>query len=150
MTYEDLIIFLKKAVIQVDDKTAVLAKQFYPIWKADIEITQEMINEGKNRYQCDGLLWECIQPHTTQENWRPGIAKAAIWTAINEEHAGTIEDPIPVPEQLVSFEYEWGKYYSESGTLYLCDRQGGKNGDTYTLSYKPSALIGQYFSVVEA
>ena len=86
MTYEDLIIFLKKAVIQVDDKTAVLAKQFYPIWKADIEITQEMINEGKNRYQCDGLLWECIQPHTTQENWRPGIATAAIWTAINEEH----------------------------------------------------------------
>lgn len=149
MNKEQLVAFLKQARKTATDQVALRGKDLYPIWKPGIEITQDAIDAGENRYQCDGLLWKTNTPHTTQENWRPGIATASIWTAINEEHAGTIEDPIPVPEELVSFEYEWGKYYSESGTLYLCDRQGGKEGDTYTLAYKPSALIGHYFSVVE-
>ena len=149
ITKQDLIDLLAEIRPTLDNAKALKFKEMHPVWKTGIEITQEMINEGKNRYQCDGLLWECIQPHTTQEDWRPGIAKAALWTAINEGHAGTIEDPIPVPEELVSFEYEWGKYYKEGNTLYICDRQGGKSGDKYTLAYKPSALIGHYFSVVE-
>lgn len=147
-TKQDLIDLLAEARSVLYDSRALKFKSMYPVWAVGIEITQEMINEGKNRYQCDGILWKCIQPHTTQENWRPSIHTASLWTAVNEEHAGTIDDPIPVPEQLTSFEYEWGKYYSESGTLYICDRQGGKSGDKYTLAYKPSALIGHYFSVV--
>ena len=149
MKHEELVAYLKAARPQVDDQTAVICKDFYPEWAVGIEITSKMIEAGQNRYHCDGILYRTETPHTTQENWKPGIARASIWTAINEEHAGTIEDPIPVPEELVSFEYAWGKYYSESGTLYICDRQGGKDGDKYTLSYKPSQLIGHYFSVVE-
>ena len=146
MKHEDLVAYLKAARPQVDDQTAVICKDFYPEW--------DSFNEGHlfavgDRVNCDDVLWKCIGAHAKQANWRPSIYTASIWTAINAGHAGTIEDPIPVPDQLVSFEYEWGKYYNESGTLYICDRQGGKDGDTYTLAYKPSALIGHYFSVVE-
>ena len=149
MNKEELVNYIKDARFTASDQTAVKGIELYPEWAVGIEITSEMIEAGQNRYRCDGILWKTETPHTTQENWRPSIHTASIWTAINEEHAGTIEDPIPVPEQLTSFEYEWGKYYSESGTLYICDRQGGKSGDKYTLAYKPSQLIGQYFSVVE-
>lgn len=149
LTHENLVKFLKAARFTVSDSVALIGKDLYPEWKAGIEITQEMIDNHQNRYRYNNVLYYTNTPHVTQENWKPGIARASIWTAINEGHAGTIEDPIPVPDQLVSFEYEWGKYYSESGTLYICDRQGGKSGDKYTLAYKPSALIGHYFSVVE-
>ncbi len=145
---EELVSYLKDVRFTASDQTAVKGIELYPEWAVGIEITQKMIDDGQNRYRCDGILWRTGTPHTTQENWRPSIYTASLWTAINADHAGTIEDPIPVPEQLVSFEYEWGKYYSESGTLYICDRQGGKSGDKYTLAYKPSALIGHYFSVV--
>lgn len=147
MKHEELVNYLKSSTNQVDDQTAVICKDFYPAWDSFAEGYNFAVGD---RVNCDDVLWKCIGAHAKQENWRPSIHTASIWTAINEEHAGTIEDPIPVPEQLTSFEYEWGKYYAESGTLYLCNRDQGKEGDTYTLAYKPSQLVGKYFSVVEA
>ena len=148
MNKEELVSYLKDARFTASDQTAVKGIELYPEWAVGIEITSEMIEAGQNRYRCDGILWKTETPHTTQENWRPSIRTASIWTAINEEHAGTIEDPIPVPEELVSFEYEWGKYYDEAGTLYLCVSQVWNDCDIYTLAYKPSQLVGQYFSAV--
>ena len=143
MNKAELVAFLKQARETVTDQVASHGKELYPAWKAG-----ESVEVGDRRMYND-ILWKCAQAHTTQAGWEPSIYTASLWTAINADHAGTIEDPIPVPEQLVSFEYEWGKYYKEGSTLYLCDRQGGKEGDKYTLAYKPSALIGHYFSVVE-
>ena len=143
MNKAELVAFLKQARETVTDQVASQGKELYPAWKAG-----ENVKVGDRRRYND-ILWKCRQAHTTQAGWEPSIYTAALWTAINEGHAGTIEDPIPVPEQLVSFEYEWGKYYLEGSTKYICDRQGGKEGDTYTLAYKPSALIGHYFSVVK-
>ena len=148
LSHKDLVTYLKDSVTQVDDGTALIGKAFVPEW--------DSYPDGHNftvgyRVNCDEVLWKCIQAHAKQSNWRPSIYTASVWTAINSgAHTGTIDDPIPVPEALTSFEYEWGKYYLEDGVKYLCDRQGGKEGDTYTLAYKPSALIGHYFSVVEA
>lgn len=99
----------------------------------------------------DDVLYKCLQEHISQENWAPGIAPS-IWVAVETgEHAGTQEDPIPVPDTVTTagMEYECGKYYSEGGTMYLMDRQGMDEGDKVTLYFPPSALIGQYFSVVE-
>ena len=147
MKHSELVDYLKNATTTVDDATALIGKDLYPEWDSFEEGYQ--FTTGA-RVNCDDVLWKCITAHAKQANWRPSINTASLWTAINAGHAGTIDDPIPVPEQLTSFEYEWGKYYLEDGVKYLCDRQGGKEGDTYTLAYKPSALIGHYFSVVEA
>lgn len=147
MKHSELVDYLKSATPVVDDATALIGKDLYPEWDSFEEGYQ--FTTG-TRVNCDDVLWKCITDHAKQANWRPSINTASLWTAINAGHAGTIDDPIPVPEALTSFEYEWGKYYLEGNTKYICDRQGGKEGDTYTLAYKPSALIGHYFSVVEA
>ena len=128
------------------DAQAITVKAIYPAYDpngvqypVDFKVTQ------------DNVLYKCLQEHTSQENWAPGVAPS-LWTAVaTGEDAGTLEDPIPVPETVTTagFEYEKGKYYSEGGTVYLMDRQGMDVGDKITLYFAPSALIGQYFSVAE-
>ena len=132
------------------DAQAITVKAIYPAWSpdgveypVDFKVTQ------------DNVLYKCLQEHTSQENWAPGVAPRvapSLWTAVETgEHAGTLEDPIPVPETVTTagFEYEKGKYYSEGGAVYLMDRQGMDAGDKITLYFAPSALIGQYFVLAE-
>lgn len=88
----------------------------------------------------EDCLYTCIQEHVSQENWKPGIATASLWTRIDVEHAGTKEDPIPAKTNM---QYYKDKYYSEDGKLYLCTRDSG-----IPLAYLPSQLVGQYFEVV--
>ena len=128
------------------DEQAVTVKAIYPAYDpngvqypVDFKVLQ------------DDVLYKCLQEHTSQESWAPGIAPS-IWVAVETgEHAGTQEDPIPVPDTVTTagMEYEKGKYYSEGESVYLMDRQGMDEGDKVTLYFPPSALIGQYFSVAE-
>lgn len=130
----------------LQDEQAITVKAIYPAYDpngvqypVDYKVLQ------------DDVLYKCLQEHISQENWAPGIAPS-IWVAVETgEHAGTQEDPIPVPDTVTTagMEYECGKYYSEGGTVYVMDRQGMDEGDKVTLYFPPSELIGQYFSVVE-
>ena len=128
------------------DAQAITVKAIYPAWSPDgvqYPVDYKVVHND--------VLYKCIQEHTSQEVWAPGIAPS-IWVAVETgEHAGTQEDPIPVPDTVTTagFEYEKGKYYSEGGTVYLMDRQGMDAGDKIMLYFAPSALIGQYFSVAE-
>ena len=128
------------------DAQAITVKAIYPAWSPDgvqYPVDYKVLQ--------DDVLYKCLQEHTSQENWAPGIAPS-LWTAVQTgEHAGTQEDPIPVPETVTTagFEYEKGKYYSEGSTVYLMDRQGMDVGDKITLYFAPSVLIGKYFSMAE-
>lgn len=128
------------------DAQAITVKAIYPAWSPDgvqYPVDYKVLQ--------DDVLYKCLQEHTSQENWAPGVAPS-LWTAVaSGEQAGTLEDPIPVPETVATagMEYEKGKYYSEGGTVYLMDRQGMEAGDKITLYFAPSALVGQYFSVAE-
>lgn len=88
----------------------------------------------------EDVLFKCISPHTSQEDWTPELTPA-LWNRIDLEHSGTKEDPIPAALNMV---YYKGKYYTEAGVLYLCTRDSG-----IALAYLPSQLVGQYFEVVE-
>ena len=80
------------------------------------------------------------------------LALRQTWAAIGiGEQAGTIDSPIKIPDDVATsgMEYEYGKYYMESGTTYLMDRQGMSIGDAVILYFPPSALEGQYFEVVQ-
>lgn len=128
------------------DAQAITVKAIYPAWSPDgveYPVDYKVVHND--------VLYKCLQEHTSQENWAPGVAPS-LWTAVETgEHAGTQEDPIPVPDTVTTagFEYEKGKYYSEGGTVYLMDRQGMEAGNKITLYFAPSALVGQYFSVAE-
>ena len=100
--------------------------------------------EVGQRYQYGDRLYKVGQAHTTQADWTPD-ATPALWTVIDVAHSGTIEDPIPA---VAGMEYEYGKYYIEGETIYICQRTGEAAGGKITLYYLPSQLVGQYFEVV--
>ena len=142
---------VKTAIAYLTDEQAVAVKDLYEKYDPN----------GKNykkgdRANKDGVLYKCLQDHVSQPGWEPGGAPS-LWVALNsEEHEGTKEDPIPEPDTVTTagFEYEYGKYYSENGTTYLCKRGGVENpeemyGQKEILYYGPSALVGHYFVAIE-
>ena len=133
------------------DEQALTVKALYKDWEKDPEgYPYKMSNPDDKRRNHNGKLWNLNKDHNKQADRYPG-KDPTLWTEIVEGHAGTQEDPIPVPDSVTTsgFEYEYGKYYSEGDTVYLMDRQGMDEGDKVTLYFPPSALIGQYFSVSE-
>lgn len=128
------------------DDQALTVKEIYPEWDPNGV-------HYKNDYKVlhEDILYKCINEHTSQESWVPGVAPS-LWSAVaSGEQAGTKEDPIPVPDTVTTagMEYEKGKYYSDGGILYIMDRQGLDVGDKITLYFPPSVLVGQYFSLAE-
>lgn len=109
---------------------ALQVKDRYPEWVIGIDV------KTGERYRVDDTLWECIQGHTTQENWRPGISTASLWKVVDEDHAGTIDDPIPYVTPMELFN---GKYYRQDGVTYKCTRDSG-----IPLVQDLSALVGLY------
>ena len=98
------------------DEQAVQVKAIYPAWSGDgvhYPADYKVLHEG--------VLYKSMQDHTSQADWAPGVAPS-LWAAVDSgEHAGTQEDPIPVPDtvETAGFEYERGKYYKEGDTVYL-------------------------------
>ena len=139
MKWENLRAFAKAARLLVNDQTALIGMELYPTWAEGIAV------EIGDRYQYNDKLYKCGQAHTTQADWTPDITPA-LWTVIDVTHAGTIDDPIPA---VAGMEYIKGKYYIEGSTIYLMNRQGMEDGESITLQFLPSALVGQYFEVVQ-
>lgn len=126
---------------------AVKTPTAYPVWSPDSvqyygpdspEHPQSKVRASLE----DPTLYKALKDHVSQELWRPGIETASLWTVIDEEHAGTLEDPIPAKRNM---EYFNGKYYldPEDGKIYRCTRDS-----EIALAYLPHELIGHYFVTV--
>lgn len=109
---------------------ALQVKDRYPEWETGINV------KTGERYRVEDVLWECIKEHTTQDNWKPSMATASLWKVVDEEHAGTIDDPIPYAPPMEIFK---DKYYTQSKVLYKCIRDSGQ-----PLSHNLSDLVGNY------
>ena len=152
MNHSELVAFLRSAKETADDNTALVGMDLYPHFDS-IKGTYQK-KGTRCRYEVNGIMAlfkltcedQTAEGTLIVENWTPTSA-ASIWTAIDVTHAGTLEDPIPA---VAGMEYEYGKYYIEDGTIYLMNRAGMSEGETVTLHYLPSQLIGQYFEVVTA
>ena len=103
--------------MSLDDQRSLEVKSLYPTWESFIgkQLEKDM------KVQYDGKLFKVVQTHTAQQDWKPGIDTASLYTEIVEDHAGTIEDPIPYPADGNMVIYN-GKYYIENGIVYLCIR----------------------------
>lgn len=142
---------VQTAISYLSDEQALTVKNLYPKYDPN----GKEYKTG-NRATQDGVLYKCLQDNTSQPDWAPGLAPS-LWVALNSgERTGTQEDPIPVPDTVTTagMEYEYGKYYSENGTVYLCKRSGVENpeelyGQKITLYFAPSALVGNYFVLTE-
>lgn len=140
------------AVIQfpeITDKQAATFKSMYPQWE---DVIGKNVKKGF-KFQYNDVLYKVIQESITiQGQWIPGQGTAAIYSQIVEESdVGTKDNPITVPEDVTtnSFTYIVGKYYVENGVIYKCQRIGDEDGKEYSLPYKPSQLLNQYFVLAE-
>ena len=80
--------------------------------------------------------WRVRQTHTPLEVYPPSLATASLYEAIDKEHSGELDDPIPYTPPMEVFE---GKYYIEDGVVYRCTRNSGT-----ALSHRLADLVGLY------
>lgn len=113
---------------------ALQVKDRYPEWETGINV------KTGERCRVEDVLWECIKEHTTQENWKPSMATASLWKVVDEEHKGTIDDPIVYIPPMEIFK---DKYYIQNGIKYKCTRNSEQ-----PLTHDLSALVGLYVEKV--
>ena len=139
--------YSRLAISYLNDEQALTVFPLYPNWEDDpIGYHYDINNPDDRRRRYGAKLWNLNKSYDKQADWFPGN-DPTLWTEIVIDHAGTKEDPIPVPISVTTsgFEYEYGKYYKENDAVYFCKREGEENGNKITLYYMPSSLIGHYF-----
>lgn len=122
--------------MSLTDDEALSVKSVYPQWSEFIgkALSKDM------KVQYDGKLYKVRQEiSAVLENQPPSIDTAALYEEINENHAGTLEDPIPYNNNMA---LEEGKYYSQGGVTYLCTRSTGQ-----AVYNNLSELVGIYVEV---
>ena len=130
----DLIELLVEARVNLPDQKALKFKAMYPAWKAGMAV------EVGQRYQHEDKLYKCKTAHTTADHWKPSIDTASLWEVIDEQHEGTLADPIPYDKNMTVYK---DKYYTYNGVTYKCLRDSGQ-----PLYAEPASLVGNYFEVV--
>ena len=78
LKHEDLINYMVAARPTATDEAALAAISLYPYWKEGLEVT---VGE---RFQYNGVLYRCIQAHTTQADWMPDVTPA-LWVVVSLE-----------------------------------------------------------------
>ena len=146
---EDVLVAVNYAVDNIPNDLALDCRSIFENWDEIANGTE--IKQGK-RLNYNGGLWKCARTHNKQSDWYPGAEGTLFEQLDAEEHAGTQEDPIPVPDSVTTsgFTYVYGKYYQEGSDIYLCQRGSVEDpesmyGQEVKLNYAPSALIGHYF-----
>ncbi len=120
-------------------EAALKAKDLFTEWEAS------RAYEARDRFLYNGNLYECVAPNPVNPTWTPDITYTYYKPVAKSNEDGTLESPITA---VAGMEYEYGKYYSEGNSIYLCTRQGEADGGKITLHYLPSALVGQYFEKI--
>lgn len=121
----------------LEDGQAAQVRTLYPEWKPG-----EAVEPGDRRYRPPvDTLYKVREGkgHTTQEGWEPE-KMADSWEAIDVEHAGTMEDPIPARPNM---RYYPDRYYLDGGKLYKCTRDTEQ-----AIAQWPHELVGVYFELV--
>lgn len=85
--------------------------------------------------------WRVRQTHTPLEIYPPSLATASLYEAIDKEHSGEVDDPIPYTPPMEIFE---GKHYTQDGVVYRCTRNS-----EVALAHDLSVLVGLYVEEVK-
>lgn len=107
---------------------------YFPKW----EVGKDMPIGYKVSY--DGSLFEVLQAHTSQADWKPREAKS-LFKVVQIEAVGTEDDTIAWEQGMV---LEEGKFYIDNGVKYKCVRNSGN-----ALWYSLDVLVGNYVEIVE-
>lgn len=120
--------------------------EWFPEFLVDKGFKEGDIVTKGTKFKYEGKLWAVLQDHTILAHYYPSINTASLYVEVtpdyNEagEEMGTIENPIPYEGNMV---LENGKYYSQDGVVYLCNRDSGN-----PVYHALKDLIGLYVEVV--
>lgn len=101
---------------QYDDAKALQLPEFYDKWKPDADY----IAGDRRRDPEDGLLYKCLQSHTSQSDWQPSIAPS-LWARVLVDPDGTPKE-WKQPESTEGYEY--GAIVIHNGHLWRNDFDG--------------------------
>lgn len=137
---QQAVLFARMTINNTDmtNNDALTLKELHPEWEEFIGKSLK----AKYRVRYDGHLYRVRQDiAAVLKHQPPGIDTAALYEEINEEHAGTQDDPIPYNNNMELFS---GKYYSQNDITYRCTR------DTEQAVYQDlAALVGIYVEKIE-
>lgn len=145
MDLKGIAAYIKAARDTAPDQAAARAPEFYPAFEDVVGTYQK--KGARVRYTVNDqiVLYKLTCDDQTEEGtliietWNP-VDAASIWTALDIEHEGTIDDPVPWAKGMECIN---GKYYSWEDVIYKCIRDSG-----IPLSYSPDQLIGHYFEII--
>lgn len=66
---------IEKAAISLSDEDAIEAVDLFPQWRPNVEYIKDM------RVKYESILYRCLQPHTSQDEWTP-VAAASLWAKV--------------------------------------------------------------------
>ena len=119
---------------------------WFPTWGVDEGFREGDTIAKNTKFQYEGKLYACLKDHTIMPHYYPSENTASLYVEVTPEYndqgeeLGTLENPIPYEGNMV---LEEGKYYSQDGVTYLCNR------DTVNPVYHAlKDLVGLYVDVV--
>lgn len=125
----------------LSDREALAVKEMYPEWKEGIDV------KVGERYGLNDKLYQAVQEHKTQDNWRPD-KMSSLWVEVTY-HTGTKTDPIPYNEEndplFQGMILELGKFYKQGGVVYECIR----DSEGVKIVQNLAALVDNYVKVAE-
>ena len=77
--------YIEKAALSLSDEDALEAINLFTNWKANTAYTKDM------RVNYEGVLYKCLQAHTSQEAWTP-IAAPSLWAKVLIPDANVIPE----------------------------------------------------------
>ena len=124
---------------------ALEVKDWYPKWGDEGLAEGDTVTKG-TKFQYEDKLYAVLQDHTILAHYYPSINTASLYVEVTPEYTeegeelGTLENPIPYEGNMV---LENGKYYSQDGVVYLCNRDTGN-----PVYHALKDLVGLYVEIV--
>ena len=69
---------IEQLAVTLDDETALAGVELFPMWTIGRAYAVD------DRVQYGGILYKCVQAHTSQADWMPDITPA-LWVAVSIE-----------------------------------------------------------------
>ena len=101
--------YIEKAALSLTDEDALDAVELYPIWQIN---TAYAVSD---RIRHEGILYRCVQAHTSQADWTPD-ATPALWTVVSLDEWPEWVQPTGAQDA-----YMKGDKVSHNGKHWVCD-----------------------------
>ena len=103
---------IEQLAVTLNDETALAGVELFPMWTIGRAYAVD------DRVQYGGILYKCVQAHTTQADWTPDITPA-LWVAVSIEEYPEWVQPIGAHDA-----YNIGDKVTYNGNRYVCDIDG--------------------------